>query len=121
MRIEKFDSFITGEDVKKRLVELDAVLKALDAADCDDERDSLMPEFTTLKKLECDVCNVLARAWSGEILVRDTAFAEYVRAQAEERCGTGWPMSHVNWERAADDARVDWLSVEFDGVTYWVR
>jgi hypothetical protein len=61
------------------------------------------------------------RAWTDQVLVRDSAFADYVRAQAEERCGTGWPMSHVNWERAADEARLDWLSVEFDGVIYWVR
>lgn len=121
MRIDKFESFITGEDVKKRLVQLDTLLKVLTDADCDDERDSLMPEFTALKKLECDVCSVLARMWSTEILVRDHAFADYVKAQAEERHGTEWPMSCVNWERAADDARLDWFAVEFEDVKYWVR
>ncbi|QGZ63774.1 hypothetical protein [Paraburkholderia acidisoli] len=77
-----------------RLIELDVALRALEVADCDEQRDALLAGFLLLKKLELDVCAVLARQWTVETLVCDGAF---------------------------DDVGADWLSVAFDGETYWVR
>jgi antirestriction protein len=33
----------------------------------------------------------------------------------------GWPLGCIDWEAAADELKSDYSSIEFDGVTYWVR
>ena len=121
-RIGNCARLITGEEVKGRIAELEPVMKAPDVIDCDEQRDALLREFSVLKQLDCDVCNVLARSWTHETLVRDSAFVAFLQEQAVDMCGTqGWPLTCVNWDQAANEARMDWLSVGFDGVTYWVR
>jgi hypothetical protein len=32
-----------------------------------------------------------------------------------------WPVYCIDWEEAADMLNEDYLSVDFDGVTYWIR
>jgi hypothetical protein len=65
----------------------------------------------------------------GQTLVRDSYFVNYAQELAEElgllesESGTtnGWPFYCIDWEQAARELRMDYTSVEFDGVTYWVR
>lgn len=62
----------------------------------------------------------------GEALIRDDYFAEYAEELARD-CGmikgdtTGWPLNCIDWERAADELKADYVSAEFGGVTYWMR
>jgi hypothetical protein len=32
-----------------------------------------------------------------------------------------WPASYIDWDAAADALRMDYTSVDYAGVTYWVR
>ena len=32
-----------------------------------------------------------------------------------------WPQSYIDWDAAADALRIDYSSVEFEGVTFWYR
>lgn len=61
----------------------------------------------------------------GETLVRDSYFVDYAQELAEDigavDPNAGWPNGYIDWERAARDLRMDYTSVEFDGVTYWGR
>lgn len=61
----------------------------------------------------------------GLTLVRDSYFVEYAQEFADEigvfDNTNGWPFSCIDWNRAARELRMDYSSVEFDGVTYWVR
>lgn len=34
---------------------------------------------------------------------------------------TEWPLRHIDWDAAAEELKQDYTSVEFDGVTYWIR
>ncbi|MBN3762369.1 hypothetical protein [Burkholderia sp. Ac-20365] len=122
MKISNEERLVSGGDVKARILELETVLRVLDMSDCDEQRDALLPEFSVLKKLDCAVSYALARAWTTEVLVRGTYFGEYMRQRAEsEFRDGGWLLAHVDWQQVALAARMDWMSVEFDGVTYWVR
>lgn len=66
--------------------------------------------------------------WSyGETLVRESYFVEYIE-QLIDDCyevpkSTEWPYRHMtlDYEAAAQEARQDYLEVDFDGVTYLVR
>lgn len=60
----------------------------------------------------------------GETLIRDSYFEDYARELAEDIGAVPkdrWPCSHIDWEAAADDLKQDYMSVDFDGVEYWIR
>jgi len=61
----------------------------------------------------------------GETLIRDSYFEEYARELADDIGAiprdAGWPTTCIDWEQAARELQMDYTSVNFDGVTYWVR
>ena len=63
----------------------------------------------------------------GETLIRDSYFETYCQELAEE-CGymdakhaNSWPFTCIDWERAARELQYDYTSIEFSGITYWIR
>ncbi|RAV17494.1 hypothetical protein DQP57_00260 [Mycobacterium colombiense] len=63
--------------------------------------------------------------WYPVTLIRDSYFEDYAQELAEDIGAiTGaeqWPHNCIDWERAARELRMDYTSVEYDGVTYWYR
>lgn len=61
----------------------------------------------------------------GAALIRDDHFEDYARQYAEEigavDSNASWPNDCVDWEKAASELQMDYTSVDFDGVTYWIR
>ena len=61
----------------------------------------------------------------GETLIRDSYFESYAQELAEDigaiSRDAGWPNNHIDWEAAAEALQQNYTSVEFDGVTYWIR
>jgi hypothetical protein len=61
----------------------------------------------------------------GETLIRDSYFEEYAEETARDTgmiSGTEtWPLNCIDWEEAAELLKEDYFSVDFDGVTYWIR
>lgn len=61
----------------------------------------------------------------GEMLIRDSYFKDYAQEIAED-CGmipknNAWPCTCIDWDQAAEELKMDYFSVEFDGVDYWIR
>lgn len=63
--------------------------------------------------------------WYPVTLIRDSYFREYAQELADELGlvpeDYSWPTSCIDWDQAARELRMDYTSVDFDGVTYWVR
>lgn len=61
----------------------------------------------------------------GVMLIRDSYFEDYARELAEDigaiPKNLGWPCNHIDWEGATNALKMDYFSVEFDGVEYWIR
>lgn len=61
----------------------------------------------------------------GEGLIRDSHFEDYARQLAEDVGAmpddARWPCTCIDWEKAADELKMDYTSVSFDGVDYWIR
>ena len=61
----------------------------------------------------------------GATLIRDSYFEDYARELAEDISAipsdNKWPCTCIDWKEAAEELQQDYTSVEFDGVTYWVR
>lgn len=82
-------------------------------------------ELATLRKLAEDGANY-ADDWEyGVTLIRDSYFQEYAEELADDIGAidkkAGWPLNCIDWEAAADQLKMDYTAIEFDGVTYWVR
>lgn len=82
-------------------------------------------ELSMLRKL-ADECEGYADDWQhGASLIRDSYFQKYAEQFADDigaidRNAT-WPCNCIDWERATHELQMDYTSVDFDGVTYWVR
>lgn len=61
----------------------------------------------------------------GVTLVRDSYFEDYAREFAEDigaiNSDATWPNTCIDWEQAARELRMDYTSIDFDGVDYWAR
>lgn len=61
----------------------------------------------------------------GVPLVRDSYFEEFARDEADDLGlldkDSRWPYTCIDWQEAAEELQQDYFSVEFDGVTYWIR
>lgn len=112
-----FDS----RDAEKRILALEEMRAdpLFDWASSPDERD----ELAALEELRDAVDG---DAWTfGITFVADSYFEQHARDEAEN-IGTiasdgAWPATYIDWPRAADALKGDYLSVEYDGVTYWYR
>jgi predicted nucleic acid-binding Zn-ribbon protein len=67
-----------------------------------------------------------AEDWKhGCTLINESYFTEY----AEELAGdigavdrnASWPLNHIDWEEAADELKIDYTEIDFDGTTFYVR
>lgn len=61
----------------------------------------------------------------GETLIRESYFEDYARELAED-CGDvpkdlKWPLRCIDWEQAARELKMDYTSISFDGVEYFIR
>jgi hypothetical protein len=81
-------------------------------------------ELRTLRDL-AEQCEDFPDWQYGETLIRDSYFEQYAQDLAEEIGAVpqefSWPASFIDWERAAEALQMDYMPVEFDGVTYWIH
>jgi hypothetical protein len=85
-------------------------------------------EAEELKKLRelADEAEGYAPDWRyGSALIRDSYFIDYAQELAEDigaiDKNASWPNTCINWDQAARELQMDYTSVEFDGVEYWIR
>jgi hypothetical protein len=63
--------------------------------------------------------------WYPVALVRDSYFEEYAEELAYDidaiNRNAHWPLNCINWSEAAQQLKIDYGCVDFDGVEYWYR
>lgn len=63
----------------------------------------------------------------GIAMVPEDEFVDYAQQLAEDvgaisdDITSQWPLSYIDWEGAAEALKMDYTSIEFDGVTYLCR
>ena len=114
--ISNFDDVIDSRDIIERIEELET----------DDERDEAdNEELKTLRELAKEGEDY-SEDWNyGSTLIRDSYFETYAEELATDCCempsGNNWPMYCIDWEWAARELQMDYTSITFDGVDYWIR
>jgi hypothetical protein len=130
--ISNSDNVIDSRDVIARIRDLESEIEdILDSEDKEDwdkhdqeEVDDLRDELAALKALEEEAS--ASPDWIyGETLIRDSYFTEYAQQLADDLGvidrNAGWPTAYVDWDAAADALKQDYISVDYDGVEYWIR
>ena len=141
-------NIIDTRDLQKRLEELEGELEALQEAvnDAEDDLSETTDEdvdaaheaheeaLSDLKEWEDENLEELEELrilrdeipeWRhGESLINDDYFVEYAQDLAEDLGmdrSQPWPYSCIDWDRAADELKMDYSSCEYQGNTYWFR
>lgn len=114
--IDNKDDVIDSRDVIARL----EYLRDGDGLTDDEKR-----ELDALIKLD-EEGRDYAPDWEyGATLIRDSYFTDYAMQLAEDigaiKADAQWPYNFIDWTMAAHELRIDYTSVDFGGVTYWVR
>jgi hypothetical protein len=143
--ISSSDDYIDSRDVIKRIEELESDLESQheddkeagltnvtdfdewlgDTAENDDHL--YQDEARELKALRAlaEQCEGYGDWRHGETLIRDSYFQTYAEQFADDigaiDRNANWPISCIDWKKAAEELQMDYTSVEFDGVTYWMR
>lgn len=102
--------------------ELNALTKAQTALD--DWNEENADELKALEDLASQAEGYSDDWTYGATLIRDSYFTDY----AQELCADIGDIPRdlpgyivIDWQATADNLKADYTSVEFDGVTYWVR
>jgi len=91
----------------------------------DTEDEDEKTELDALLAFREEIQSITREYEHGETLIRDSHFQDYAEQLAED-CdmipkGLSWPMTCIDWERAANELKYDYSCADFAGVTYWVR
>lgn len=95
------------------------------------------PEMVALVKLAEEASDYAADWQYGVMLIRDSYFEDYARDLVMD-CGyfvnvgrdhgagrdidfDAWPYRCIDWQQVTRELQQEYTSVDFDGVTYWVR
>ena len=84
-------------------------------------------EAAELKALEAlaEEAEGCATDWTyGGTLVRDSYFVDYCREMLDDTGELPKDLPSyivIDWEKTIENLQVDYTSVKFDGVTYWIR
>lgn len=118
LEIELIDS--ESEEGREKIADL-----SLEIDDLQGQRSDLQERLNPVKAL-ADECEGYASDWQyGATLIRDDYFEDFAREEAESlgliKDEIGWPYDCIDWQEAAEQLQQDYSSVDFDGVTYWVR
>lgn len=134
MSIDNTDDVIDSRDVIARIEELtlaradllsddalDAEHVAINVAGWDEANATELGALSAL----AEQAEGYAEDWAhGVALIRDSYFKDYAQELADD-CGepapTSWPYTCIDWDQAARELQMDYTSVDFAGVTYWVR
>ncbi len=112
---------LPGDDI----IDSRDVIAAIEELESEEDRDEFEDEeLESLKSLAEE--GEQAEDWiHGETLIADAHFEDYAEQLADDigaiDSDAGWPLGHIDWEAAADALKMDYFSVEFEGIEYWLR
>lgn len=118
--VDNMDDVIDSRDVIERLTELQDAKHDGGEPLTDDEETELASLIALAEQ------GVSFDDWQyGATLIRDSHFRDYAMELAEDIGAVPseytWPISCIDWDQATRELRMDYSSVEFDGITYWIR
>jgi hypothetical protein len=82
-------------------------------------------EFVTLLEVKEEVEQYTSEWDDGAFMIADNHFEDYAQELAEDTGAIDrnakWPLTHIDWDAAAEELKYDYSEVEIDGKSYWIR
>lgn len=114
------------------LIDIRDVIDRLEYLESETDRDECDTEELSQLKALIEECrgnggdHEYDGSWFPVTLIRDSYFDESFAEEEAESCGlivkdAYWPNNCIDWTTAYEQLQQDYTTVEFDGVTYWVR
>jgi len=130
MEITNTENIVDSRDIIDRIEELSmdgAIERKIEYPNDPPEPGDIeiLEEYEALKKLEDEAEG--SPDWSyGEILIRESYFTEYCQELCQDigdiPKDLPWYIAgHIDWEGVAREIKVDYMEVDFDGVSYFIR
>lgn len=109
-------STLYSDDITNRIAELSSI----------EERDEQeQKELSALLSLEAEAKLYNCDYDYGETLINDEFFVEFAMEYSAEINGEfsnqHWPLYCIDWEKAAEELKKDYVPLDYDGVTFWIR
>lgn len=132
MSISNTDDTIAMSDLLDAIAEIEDEYNELkDAAESGEESDlEALDEFcetsgwTVMNDLVDEVTQSCGD-WQHEVLISESYFKEYAQELAEDigavNRNADWPNNCIDWDAAAEQLKMDYAEVDFDGKAYWIR
>lgn len=137
MRFDNSNDVIDSRDIIARIAELESDIEDTEAClqeDGDDcscgmpldshDLEEAREELTTLRALEEEASS--SPDWTyGETLIRDSYFEDDIRDYFDQTCDLKdvpeLLLDCIDWEQVAERCQADYMEVDYDGVSYWIR
>jgi len=118
--IDNNEDIIDSRDVIERI----SVLEESISSDIEESDEHEVEELRMLKALASE--GEASLDWyHGETLIRDAYFRTYAEELARD-CGLvadnySWPVDCLDWDKAANELKRDYIELDFAGVEYWMH
>lgn len=122
--IDNSESVLDSRDIIERIEELETERDDWTGTQADWLASEKGGELTALERLAVDAQECSDDWHHGVTLIRDDYFTEYTRELLEDCGEIPRDLPHyvaIDWHKTAENVSVDYSSVDFDGVTYWLR
>ena len=122
-RIEELESEL--EDLETTVEDVDNEYKTEAKKEIEDWQESNLDELEALKKLEDEAEG--SPDWEyGEILIRESYFVEYCQELCQDigeipKDLPWYIANHIDWEGVAREIKQDYMEVDFNGISYFIR
>jgi chromosome segregation ATPase len=97
----------------------------IDIRDVRDEINELESQIADLQEQLTPLKRLAEEVNDDGPLIRESYFTEYAQQLAEDlgaiSANAPWPACHIDWDAAAEELKMDYSTVDFDGVTYYYR
>lgn len=126
MSVSNCDDVIDSRDVIERIEELQEERDAYEEDGSGTWGEDDAAELASLEALQ-DEAEGYSEDWRyGATLIRDSYFVQYCRELVKDIGDIpsdlpSYLANNIDWQGVADDLRVDYTEVDFDGVTYLIR
>jgi hypothetical protein len=128
---------IDSRDIQERIDELQSEFDSLvdEYEDVDGEEDAgedLLnwleengDEFVTLLEVKEEVEQYTSEWDDGAFMIADNHFEDYAQELAEDTGAIDrnakWPLTHIDWDEAAEELKYDYSEVAIGGKSYWIQ
>ena len=82
-------------------------------------------EFVTLLEVKEEVEQYTSEWDDGAFMIADDYFEDYAQELAEDTGAIDrkakWPLTHIDWDAAAEELKYDYSEVAIGGKSYWIQ